>query len=232
MTKIYYGCDEIPRNWGTYSSLCNAIELNLEQLDNPPKDETLNRWRVESPRGFAFILHADPSVAQGLAEAAQADKTELPDSVLQGWQKTVKRAQALAAKAIIIKTPISFSPGIAGRALIEAVGAQLVTSYSNPVIWEAQGMWDTENSRGWANDLGLTYAFDPYLALREELGLMQGDGAFILNERGGLRREFDRFDIRAILDELGSYNRAFFMLRGRFKWNHASLFRELLADDD
>lgn len=230
MTKIYYGCDEIPRNWKRYFRICNALETDLGQLDNPPKIETLNRWRVESPRGFAFILHADPLLCQELARAADQNEEQLSDELRRAWQHTLDKAQALAARAILIKTPPHFAPGTASRALISAFANELRPSFSRPLIWEAQGIWDTEQTRQWAADLGLTYAYDPFIALREEIGLLSGDGAFILTERAGMRREFDRFDISGLLDQLHSYNRAFFLLRGRFKWNHAHLFLHELSD--
>lgn len=230
MTKIYYGCDEIPRNWKRYFGICNALETDLKQLDNPPKIATLNRWRVDSPKGFAFILHADSLVSQELVKAAERGEEALSEELQQGWQQTLEQARALAARAILIQTPASFSPGTASRALLTAFSKELRSAFSRPVIWEAQGIWDTAITREWAADLGLTYTYDPFLALREEIGLLHGDGAFILTERAGMRREFDRFDISGLLDQLQSYNRAFFLLRGRFKWNHAHLFLHELAE--
>lgn len=230
MTKIYFGCDEIPRNWNRYFALCNAVEIDLEKLENPPKSETLNSWRVQSPKGFAFMLHAQSSLVTSLDGAAEADAEELPDGVHAAWASTMEQANALAARAIILRTPLSFSPGIATRRLIEKFAKELAQPFGRPVIWEAQGPWDIIGTRQWAADLGLTFAYDPFLALREEIGLLHGDGAFIVNERAGLRREFDRYDISVVLDAMKSYNRAFFLLRGRFKWSHAGFFRDLLKE--
>ncbi len=228
MTKIYFGCDQIPRHWSHYYERCNAIELDLGQLDNPPKTETLNRWRVESPKGFAFILRADPAVENGLVSAARADEPAFSDDVRTAWEQTLERANALAARAILVRSPSAFSPGIGERAAIRKFAEEFGERFSKPIIWEAQGMWDTEATRELADEIGLTYAYDPFLAIRDEIGLGHGDGAFILNERAGMRREFDRYDIRGLLDRLGSYNRAYFMLRGRFQWEHAQHFAELL----
>lgn len=228
MTKIYFGCNEIPRHWDQYFAQCNAVELDLSELDNPPRIKTLNRWRVNSPRGFAFMLHADPAVSSELMKASAKDNAELSDSLRAGWKTTLERAKALAARAIIVRTPPSFAPGQIERALIERFSSQLASEFSRPVIWEARGMWQTETTRPWATDLGLVYAYDPFLAIRDEIGLSVGDGGFILNERAGMRREFDRYDIRGLLDALGSYDRVYVMLRGRFKWQHARHFKEQL----
>lgn len=226
MPKIYFGCDDIPRHWNRYFPQCNAIELDLEQLDNPPKIKTLNRWRVDSPKGFAFLLRADRSVEVGLAAAGGG---EFSETFSTGWSETLERAQALAAKAIVLRTPIGFSPGNDQRAAVEAFANKFAAEANRPVIWEAQGMWDTEATREWASKLGLIYAYDPFLAMRDELPFGHGDAAFVIQERAGMRREFDRYDIRGLLDRLGSYNRVFVMLRGRFKWEHARHFADLLG---
>lgn len=228
MTKIYFGCNEIPRHWEQYFELCNAIELNLQRFDNPPRIDTLNSWRVDSPRGFAFVLHTEPQVAEELQQAAEAGSDELPDQLYRGWEKTLEHAQALAARAVLFQTPMSFSPSDASRDALARFAEELAEQFSYPVIWEAAGSWDTASTREWAADRGLTYAYDPFLAFRDEIGLTHGDGAFILSERAGLRREFDRWDVQKLIDSVGSYNRAYFLLRGRFQWKYAKHFGELL----
>ena len=231
MTKIYYSCDEIPRDWGRYTSLCNALEADLTTMEHIPKIETLNTWRVNTPKGFAFFLHVDRDVVCGLTEAAATGKTALNDATRRGWELTLQRADALAAKALVLPTPISFSPGTASREQLKALSSELMATFSKPVIWEPQGMWDPILIRPWAADLGLTVAHDPFLALREDEGLGSGDAAFLISERAGMRRDFDRYDISSLLNELTSHDRAFFLLRGQYKWRHASIFRDLLEED-
>lgn len=230
MTKVYFSCDEIPRDWGRYSSLCNALETRLETLDHPPKTETLNTWRVNTPKGFAFLLHAHRDVVCGLTEAAATGKIRLDDATRRGWDATIAQAEALAAKAIVIQTPHGFSPNQTSRAQLDELAKELLPNWNRPVIWEPQGMWDPILTRSFAAERGLILAYDPFIALREEEGLGKGDAAFVINERAGMRREFDRWDFSSLLDELRSHNRAFCLLRGQFKWRHATLFRELLDE--
>lgn len=228
MTQIYFGTDEIPRHWDQYFVRCNALELDLDELDNPPHEETLNRWRVESPRGFAFVLHADSRISAELTACAEAGSVELTDDLGDGWESTLENAHALAARAVLIKTPVSFGPGNSARELMERFAEELGEEFNYPVIWDSAASWETESTRQWAADCGLTYAYDPFLAFRDEIGLHHGDGAFVLSERAGLRREFDRRDIRQLIDAVGSYDRAYFLLRGRFQWKYAEHFGELL----
>lgn len=232
MTKIYYGSDEVPRGWGRYYAMCNALELDLTTLENRPRTETLNRWRVESPKGFAFVLHADPDVVEGLAALSQADRTELDDRVRQGWERTMAAAHALAAKAVLIRTPMSFSPSAASRELMRKLATELAAEARPLVIWETEGMWSVEDTRDLAESLGLVYALDPFLARRDDIEFTRGDACFVITERGGMRRDFDPYDIEELLDAASRYDRIFVLLRGRFKWPHARIFRDLLKEED
>ncbi|RAL23736.1 hypothetical protein DL240_06155 [Lujinxingia litoralis] len=229
MTKFYYACDPSPGNWGDTFALCNAAEIDLERLENPPKIATLNRWRVDSPKGFGFVLHAPSVIGEQLVGAYERDAQELPLALLDAWKETMERAHALAARAILFSTPMEFRPGTASRALISALGDTLAAQAGRPVIWQAEGIWDVESTLSLARDHHLTLAIDPYLALRDEIELGHGDGAFILNERAGMRREFDRYDLEEMLGAMSSFNRAFLLLRGRFQRKHAEALRELLG---
>lgn len=228
MTKIYFGIDQIPTHWEQYFELCNALELDLDRFDNRPTIETMNSWRVDSPRGFAFVLHVESEVVEGLTEAASSDSSRLPDKLRRGWDQTLENAHALAARALIFETPVAFSPGNRAREVLERFSEQMVDEFSYPVIWNASGTWDTESTRDWAADRGLTYAYDPFLAMRDDIEFRHGDGAFILSERAGLRREFDRYDVRNLVNAVDNYDRAYFLLRGRFQWKYAEHFGKLL----
>ncbi len=231
MTKIYFGCDLIPRHWERYFRQCNALEINLEELENPPRIDTLNRWRVESPKGFAFMLHVDPVVEQSLIQASRTGAKKLPTTLKDAWERTMDNAQALAAKALVMQTPVQFHPGTNSRRVLDLFAEEYLQDIQKPIIWEAQGPWETKPTREWAAERGFAFAFDPLLAIRDEIGFHHGDGAFILSERAGLRRDFDSYDLRALVDRLKPYNRAFFLLRGRFQWEYAQAFAELLEHD-
>jgi uncharacterized protein YecE (DUF72 family) len=221
MGKIYYGCDELARGWEHYFKQCNAIELDVEQFDAPPKASTLNRWRVDSPRGFAFVLHADRAFTDGLVALGERGAAKLDEQTLQGWETTIERAHALAAKAVLIQTPPEFTPGSVSRGLLEQVAQELAGPAKPAVIWESQGLWQLAATREFARDLGFVYAYDPFIAHREEVPFTHGDTCWVLTERAGLRRQFDQFDMETLARWAEPYDRVFALLRGRFKWEHA-----------
>jgi hypothetical protein len=232
MGKIYYGCDELARGWEQYFKRCNALEIDIESFDAPPKIETLNRWRVDSPRGFCFVLDVAPQFTDALAKLSDRGADQLDDAVRQGWQTTLERAHALAAKAILIKTPADFFPGSVSRTLLERVAEELVADASPAVIWESQGPWELKGTREFAESIGLVYGYDPFIAYREGLGFTHGDACWVLTERAGLRRKLDQFDMETMIAWAENYDRAFVMLRGRFKWDHAKELRVALEYED
>lgn len=221
MTKIYYGCDELARGWNHYFKRCNALQLDLEVLDALPKIATLNRWRVESPKGFSFTLCADSKFVAALSRLSARGATELDDATRQAWQENVERAHALAARAILIRTPADFSPGDVSRNLLKKVVEELAAPIKQLLIWEADGLWQLRDTLEFASSIGLVYAYDPFIAYREEIAFTHGDAAWILTERAGLRRKLDQFDMESIIDWADNYQRVFCFMRGRFKWEHA-----------
>ncbi len=228
MTHYFYGCDEREGSWERYAERCNLFEASsIARQGAPPTIKTLNTWRVESPRGFCFVLHGTEQLLKGLKAASRAEADDLTDAIKQGWEETLERAEALAAKAILIETPSEFSPNQSNRALMTRFG-ELADEIKPALIWEGHGLWDPWTMRGWANERGLVWAHDPFMAMREGLQAQRGDGCFIINERAGMRRKFDQYDMEDLMDWSQSYQRVFALMRGRYKWDHARELRYVL----
>lgn len=226
MATFYYGTDEVTDGWERYFATCNALEVTHPRQQAPTL-KTLNSWRVDSPRGFAFVMHTTPEVADELLRLSDAQRSELSSGLRESWKTTLERAHALAAKAIILETPFEFTPSATSRALMQNFG-KLAEQFRGPVIWESTGVWPVEETRDMAEGLGLAYMLDPFQAREDEVPFTHGDAAFSITERAGLRRHFDGFDFEGLIDASSSYNRAFVLLRGQYKWRHAREFRELL----
>lgn len=226
MAKLYFGTDEINQGWDRYFDVCNAFEMRHPR-EQPPTLQTLNSWRVNSPRGFAFLMHANPDFVDRLEWLAERDKHSLDDRALTAWTATLERANAVAAKGIIIETPFEFTPSSRSRALMEDV-AKLAADFKGVLIWESHGVWPVEETRDFAESIGLAYVIDPFQTESEGIEFSHGDAVFSITERSGLRRNFDDYDFSRMLRFTESYNRAFVLLRGQYKWRHARELNELL----
>lgn len=228
MASYYYGCDEMVRGWARYTKLCNALEVDLSSQRDAPTIKTLNRWRVSSPRGFAFLLHMDTGVVEGLNKACDRGAKRLPASVREGWEVTQARAQALSAKAIVLSTSMDVTPGEASRALLAQL-AELVHASKRTLIWEPSGLWERPQAQEWAREHGVTLAYDPFLAMQDsELCAAGEDVCWVVSERAGMRRSFDQFDLEGVLEWGSTAQRVFMMLRGRFKESHARELRYIM----
>jgi uncharacterized protein YecE (DUF72 family) len=225
MANVYYGCDEVPKGWERYFSECTLIELDLDDFDARPKISTLNGWRVESPKGFAFVLHATSDFVEELVRIRGAEQTEVTDALRDEWDVIIEHASALAAKAVLLQTPAEFSPGPLSEALLANVSSELAKPSKPALIWESSGLWSLGTSREFARTHDIVYAHDPFIAHRDELGHTHGDACWILTERAGMRRKFDQFDLERLVRWAENYDRAFVLLRGRFKWDHAREMR-------
>ena len=234
MTTYYYGCDEAVGGWGRYYERCNALELDLSKQGHMPTIATLNRWRVKSPRHFAFVLHLEETIAPALAAASERGARKLPPAVGEALERSAERARAVAAKAHFIATPMEMTPGEDSKALLKATHEKLNEKLGKAalLLWEPSGLWEREQACDWARGVGIVAARDPFLAMREGEACGHGDACLVVNERAGMRRKFDQYDFEALLDWSSSAQRVFVLLRGRFKAHHAKEFSHVLRAYD
>ncbi|MEZ4462542.1 MAG: hypothetical protein R3E66_23010 [bacterium] len=226
MAKYYFGADEVGKGWDRYFALCNAFEVEWAE-DDKPSLKTLNTWRVKSPKGFAFVTHTQPLVAQTLVTLGDRGATTFDADFDEVWAATAARAKALGAKAVLLSTPFDFSPSTTSRKLIADFGSKATKACKLPIIWENVGMWSPDSSAEIASSCGMTLLHDPFANFDDEVVVLgQNDAAILLNERAGARRNFDTYEIEALFDATSHFNRVFILLRGRFKWRHA---REIKA---
>lgn len=231
MARHYYGCDELNEGWERYFELCNGIELNLARFRERPKIETLNSWRVDSPKNFCFMLRAESAVeAYFDSEALNAGNAGPPDDVAAAWETTEEAADALAAKAILLRTDGSFTPGEESVEILRAFAESLAGDSSRVLLWEPSGLWTIEQTCDAAEHAGVTPVYNPFIAQREDHEFTHGDVGFALTERPGMRRQFDTFDFKQLVGWTRSYDRVFTMFRGRHKWAHARQFQTALQE--
>jgi uncharacterized protein YecE (DUF72 family) len=227
MTKIYYGCDEIKAGWSRYFDLANCFEIR--HTVKTPSIKTLNRWRVDSPKGFAFVIHARPELGRHFADASSRGSGEFTPEMAEEWAATCDRSHAAAAKAILLQTPAEFSPSQHSRRLIDTFAEHIKASSPKAcVIWEPMGIWTREETLSISAKHGLIPVMDPFMMERDEIAFSGSDACWLLTERAASRRHFDQFDMEQVLDWAGTYDRVFVLFRGRFKRKHLQEFSHVV----
>lgn len=233
MTRIFHGCDDLSEGWSRVLDLCDTLEVTPELLNNASQ-KTLRRWRAETPKGFCFALHVDEGVTTLLTEGGTS--TALDEAIT----RTATRADDLAARAIVLRLPTSFTPSAHNKATLRLVTDRL-REHANAgaglrraLILETQGLWTAEATIEAASDLGAIPAIDPFLATQDGVALGGQDVCFLIRERAALRRKFDQFDLEELLGWAQLYQRVFILMRGRFRWEHARELHHAMRylDDD
>ena len=223
MTTYYWGCDRRRSSWPSYAERCNAFEYEPKRGKRGPESmKALNRWRVGTPRGFAFTVRAAASVAASI-EAASGRDAALGDDFARAWAETEARAKALAAKAVLVRAGMGLMPGEASRRVIAQV-ASIAAASGRALAWELSGPWDPVSTRDWLASIGAMLVVDPFTWMREGHGAGGGQGAFVVTERAGARRGFDRYDFAEMQSWASGLDRAFVYLRGHQQWTHAGEF--------
>ncbi len=235
MARYFFGCDEINEGWERYLELCNGLEVDLEGFQETPTLETLNGWRVDSPKNFCFMLHVRPEIGRYLAAAdgeIPSERSEYPPTVREAWNVTTERAGALAARALLVSTPPEFTPGDRNRERLEAFVETFGGETGAAWLWEPSGLWTVDQRCELADRLDIAPVYDPFVAHREGHEFTHGDVGFTITERPGMRRQYDTFDFQNLIGWTDRYDRVFIMLRGRHKWPHAQKMNAALRKAD
>ena len=121
MVKI--GCCGFPVGRKNYRLRLQVVEVQ-ETFYQPPKPETVRRWRLEAPPAFEFALkawqlithQASSPTYRRLGRTLAPEERRLAGSfqdtplVRQAWETTRELARILSARLILFQCPASFGP--------------------------------------------------------------------------------------------------------------------------
>lgn len=165
-TKIAVGTVGYPIPRKHVHAAADIVEIT-ETHGVPPRSATAGRWRREAPAGLAFSVQLsrylfEPAPEGGALPGAAAGFgafARTPENIGL-WERTVRVADALEARAMVLLTPVSFTPTAANRrALCEFLAA--APRAGRTVAWEPRGPWSIEQAAELAAEAGLVLAVDP-----------------------------------------------------------------------
>ena len=141
----------------------------------PPRDETMRRWRAEAPEQFEFTLKAwqlithqasSPTYRRLRRQLTEEEKEGAgffrPSEVVRGaWELTRECAEALAARAVLFQCPASFKPA---RENVENMRRFFRGAERGGLAfcWEPRGGWPRELIKELCEELELWHVVDPF----------------------------------------------------------------------
>jgi uncharacterized protein YecE (DUF72 family) len=144
----------------------------------PPRAETLERWRAEAPAGFEFALKAWMLVThEAKSPTYRRLKRPLTDEeragcggfrpteiVREGWEATLASARALGAERVLFQCPASFVPSDENLDNMRDFFTRVASGTGLRFLWEPRGAWPDPLVRAVCDDLDLTHVVDPFAA--------------------------------------------------------------------
>lgn len=234
MVKV--GCCGFPVSRERYYRHFVCVEVQQTFYD-PPKEETLKKWRKEAPGGFEFTLKAWQLVTHDpKSPTYKRLKTKIPekkkanyglfkptDEVFEAWEITKRAALLLKANFVIFQSPPSFKPTQEFISNLRAFFGQI--DRAGLILgWEPRG-WPRELVADLCKELGLIHVVDPFT---EESAW--GDIIYWrLHGRGRYNYQYSDQELEVLRDRLDFRRMAYVMFNNTKMYEDALRFMELLS---
>ena len=157
-----------------YARTFSCVEVQ-QTFYQPPKLNTLERWRALMPPDFEFVIKAwqlithdarSPTYRRLRVKLSDIEKKEagyFRDSVIvrQAWETTLASARALKAQTILFQCPASFSQTREHIASLKKFFTSIDRRGLN-LGWEPRGDWDSVVVKSICDELRLWHVVDPF----------------------------------------------------------------------
>ncbi len=235
---ILVGCCGFSSSRAAYYGRLPAVEVQ-QTFYQPPRAETLARWRAEAPPGFEFAVKAWQLITHRASsptyrrlkrelseeERAGAGSFRATAVVEEGWGVTLRAAEALAARAVLFQCPASFgpTPENVGR-LRDFFGGR--DRRGLRFCWEPRGGWPRALVAELCEDLGLWHVVDPF----SERTATPARCYFRLHgRRGGWRYKYEEAELEELLSMLPRRGDSYVFFNNVHMLDDATRFKEMAA---
>jgi uncharacterized protein YecE (DUF72 family) len=178
LTEVRIGLCGFTMAWDDYVREYGLVEVQ-QTFYEPPREETMRRWRAEAPDDFEFTIKAwqlvthdassptyrrlrTPLTATDRAEAGGFGMTPI---VLRAWQRSLDCARLLRATAILLQCPASFRPTDENAERMRTFFGSVERPDGMRLLWEPRGAWQAELVADLCRDLRLVHVVDPFASV-------------------------------------------------------------------
>jgi uncharacterized protein YecE (DUF72 family) len=231
--RIRVGTVGLPRHRGRLPAVVDIIELDTGR-DWPPKAPAGRKLRAGLPAatGFTvqlsrFLAEPPPAGMPVAGDPAGYGRFEPSAENLGLWERCLDYAAAVEAEALVLLTPVGFTPARPNRERLAAFLGR-ARRPAVPVAWEPRGPWEPASAAAVARDLGLVLAVDP---LRDDVP--DGPVAYLrLGPFAGLGTRLGAYDLERIADAARGHPLSFCLFETPRAPDDARALREILSRPD
>ena len=176
-TPVRIGLCGFTMAFDEYVSEHPVVEVQ-QTFYQPPRDETMRRWRHEAPDMFEFTVKAWQLVTHDATsptyrrlrapltdrERAEAGGFRASPTVLAAWTRTLECVRLLRATAILLQCPASFTPSDENVARLRAFLATVERPAGVRILWEPRGPWPAAVVLELCRELGIAHVVDPFVS--------------------------------------------------------------------
>jgi uncharacterized protein YecE (DUF72 family) len=214
---IWIGCCGFQVSRQKYFRTFDVVEVQ-QTFYKPPSQSTLEKWRVEAPNDFEFIVKAwqlithpptSPTYRKaGISVDGKAGYFIPSETVFDAWETTKVIAKVLESKIILFQTPYSFKDHESNIKNMQDFFNSLEREFI--FAWEPRG-WSPEKIKLVCENLNLIHVTDPFASLPSvdsEIMYFRLHGkppgkrmykyTYTNEDFENLRRNIDKFSIKEI----------------------------------
>jgi uncharacterized protein YecE (DUF72 family) len=222
----------MPRYWESF----RVVEVQ-KTFYRPPRQETAERWRRETPADGEFTLKAwqlithDPSSPTYRRAGPDFDPARKDrygsfrhsEEVWQAWLATRRIAQALQAKVILFQCPARFTATEENLRNLTGFFSRL-RGEDFRLAWEPRGSWPEDTVRELCRKFDLVHCVDPFAAQP-----LWGEFCYFrLHGLGGYRYRYSDEDLAGLRAKIPKGKASYVMFNNVFMYEDAGRFQALL----
>ncbi len=194
--RLHIAAKQLSSSLSAYSKRFDFLEVSMpasghEASPTPFTRSALRRWRKQVPPHFEFGVVVGPTASTLKVSPAFEDEVTA----------ALTSAAALEARCIILRTPREVTPSALNIDRLGKLRDRFPRDVTN-VIWEPQGVWETDAAAVVAKKLGLVLAVDP-----SRDPVPAGPVAYLRLRALGETRSFGPSALQRILESVGAQRR-------------------------
>jgi uncharacterized protein YecE (DUF72 family) len=203
----------------------------------PPKPDTIKRWRDEAPSDFEFTMKAwqlithepsSPTYRRLKKALSEKEKNQIgafrwTDSVRLAWGTTLQVAQLLKADKVIFQCPASFTPTSENKDRMRQFFSGIERS-GTTCIWEPRGEWQKDEIVALCQELNLIHCVDPFKAECVTDGLHY----YRLHGISGYHHKYTDNELYDLAQRFAGGTQTYFLFNNVSMWQDSARFKQLL----